>query len=116
MRRILAAMGSFHGERLDSACAGLHSSGEWTDGTYWVRMLAFAKQPNRTLANGALANVPQFLWHDEVLPFIHERFWTYRDEKSIHQQWDNDAKNLFRAMLKHGDDVAGFVSEVNVLE
>ena len=116
MRRMLSAVGPFQGERLDSACAGLYSSGEWTDGTYWVRMLAFGNQPNRTMAHGPLRAVPQFLWREEVLPFIHERFWSYRNEKRYNQQWDDDAKNLFRAMLKHGADVAGFVREVNVTE
>lgn len=116
MRRILAAVGPFAGDRLEQACSGLYGSGEWSDGACWVRMVAFGETRNRTLTMGPLSNVPQFLWREEVLPFIHKRFWSYQNEKRYHSQWDDDAKNLFRAMLKHGEDVDSFVKEVGIIE
>jgi len=116
MRRILAAVGLFEGERLEQASQGLYDAGEWSDETYRVRLLAFGGRRNRTLARARMPQVPQLLWRTDVLPFIHERFWAYRNEKRHHQQWDEDAKNLFRAMLKHGDNVEGFIQEVRVVE
>jgi hypothetical protein len=116
MRRILAAVGAFDEERLEQVCEGMYRAGEWTDGTYWVRLLAFGERRNRTLGHGALGQVPQFRWREDVLPFIHERFWSYRNEKWYHGQWDDDAKKLYRAMMRHGDDVAGFLGEIRVIE
>jgi len=116
MRRILAAVGAFSGERLEQVCEGIYRTGEWTDGTYWVRLVAFGERRTRTMAHSALGQVPQFRWREDVLPFIHERFWSYREEKWYHGQWDDDAKQLFRAMIRHGDDVGGFVGEIRVIE
>jgi hypothetical protein len=116
LQRILAALGVFEAKLLEHVCDGLYKSGEWTDGKYWVRLAAFAERHNRTLANGPWDGVPQFQWKEHVLPFIHERFWTYQNEKWYHGQWDDDAKALFRTMLVHGGDVAAFIEDVKVVE
>jgi len=116
MRRILAAVGPFAGDTLQQVCDALYATGEWSDGTYWVRLLAFGERSNRTLRAGALAYVPQFRWREDVLPFIHERFWSYQDEKRMHVQWDEDAKQLFRTMIQTGGDVDAFVGRVRIVE
>lgn len=114
--RILAAVGPFPSERLKQVSESLYSTGEWGDDKYWVRLVALGVRRNRQIANGRLAGVPQFQWREDVLPFIHHRFWTYRYEKRHHNQWDDDAKNLFSSVIRHGEDVAMFVRDVNVID
>jgi len=38
-------------------------------------------------------------WRDDVLPFVFERFNGQIEEKRLHEQWDDDARALFRAMI-----------------
>jgi hypothetical protein len=55
----------------------LYASGDWTEGNQRVRLVVVGRDPSSDLTK-AYPLVRQLLWNAEILPFIHERFWSYR--------------------------------------
>lgn len=93
--------------------AALYAKGQFRTGALWVRWVFFGRIFNGDL-QAEFPDVPQLLWADDVLPFVHERFNAYRLEKHAHQQWDDDAKGLFSTAIGTRNNLKAFLAEVHV--
>lgn len=113
MQKVLSAAGVVPAEQLDAVAASLYGTGRWTNGVISVRWVTFGSSHSRDLAR-QFPEVPQFTWVKDVLPFIYTRFCDYRAEKWMHDQWDGDAKGLFRTAI-YAESCEAFVQEVRVV-
>lgn len=113
LQRVLSAFGFFPPGQWEEVAASLYATGEWADADSQVRLVALGEKHNSDVRK-RLPQVPQLLWRQDVLPFIHERFWSYRAEKRMHPQWDSDAHRLFDAVLDHGGDIDAFLAAVEI--
>lgn len=113
LERVLSAVGVFAPAQVGEVAACLYGTGAWNSETCSVRLVVLGERNNQDLAK-RLPSVPQILWRTEVLPFIHERFWSYRAEKRMHPQWDPDAHALFNSVVAHGGDLNAFMAGVEI--
>lgn len=113
MQKALSAAGIVPPQDVDKVAAQLYASGQFRTDALWVRWLFFGRNFNSDLQT-EFPDVPQLLWANDVLPFIHERFNGYRLEKRAHNQWDDDAKGLFSVAVGTRDDVKAFLGQVTV--
>lgn len=113
LERVLSALGVFPAAQVAEVAAGLYGTGGWSSETCSVRLVVLGERSNLDLAR-RLPSVPQFLWRTDVLPFIHERFWSYRAEKRMHPQWDPDAHALFNSVADHWGDLNAFMANVEI--
>lgn len=113
LERVLHAGGFVAASEVTAVANNLYQTGDWTSDSLRVRLVAVGGAHNSGL-NRKYSKLHQLLWREDVLPFVHERFWSYRDEKRMHGQWENDARELFRAVLTTGGDLSAFISEVNI--
>lgn len=111
LERVLCAGGFVPLPEVPSVASRLYGEGQWVGTSLRVSLVAVGGEHNSGLER-AYPSVRQLLWHRDVLPFIHERFWSYRDEKRMHPQWDADAHQLFVAALQTGGDLNAFLAEV----
>lgn len=114
LERILSAAGFMAPAQLPAVAASLYERGFWSEEGVSVRLVTVGGEHNRDLAR-RYPTVEQLFWLDDVLPFIHERFWAYRNEKRMHPQWDADAHALFNTVMECGGDLAAFMAQVDTL-
>lgn len=114
MQKVLSAAGILSPDLIEGASTALYKDGHWSNGAIWLRWAAFGDSHNRDLGKRYPA-VPQLTWEEQVLPFIYSRFRDYTQEKRMHDQWDADAKGLFRAAINivSVDEFIGTVRVVN---
>lgn len=113
LQRVLRAGGFVEAGRVHEVAKSLYASGDWAEGSQRVRLVVVGRDHNKDLAQ-AYPLVRQLLWHVEVLPFIHERFWSYRNEKRMHPQWDPDIHEVFVAAQETGGNLAAFMAQVAI--
>lgn len=115
LQKVLAAGGFRPVEQVNDMAAALYRTGVWEDEALVIRIVCFGRRLNRAV-HRAFPQVPQFTWGEDVLPFIYRRFDEYKLEKQMHQQWDEDARELFAAAGQSpGTDGAGFIEAVEVI-
>lgn len=104
MQKLLCAGGFRPREQADEIAASLYRNGIWNDDAIVIRIVCFGDEHNAGVARSH-RHVPQLLWRTHVLPFIYERFESYRLEKQMHHQWDRDGKELFdlASQVNRGD-------------
>lgn len=113
LERILHAAGVHEASDVPTVAAALYATGVSTDAELRTRLVAVGATEDAGI-RARCADVPQLLWARDVLPFIHHRFWSYRNEKRMHNQWDADAHNLFNAVLQSRGDATAFIANVNI--
>ncbi len=97
VHRVLAAVGCFQQEQIDSAATALYRCGHYEEDSLRVRLIAIGRERVDDL--GALgdstryADVVQITWA-QILDFIWSRFDTYRRQKRQVDQWDMCGKKL----------------------
>jgi hypothetical protein len=96
MQKVLSAGGFTPIDQVEGVSAALYVHGIWQDESLVVQLLCFGDEHHRGLGQ-THPQVHQLLWKRDVLPFIYRRFHEYKLEKQMHQQWDEDAKALFKA-------------------
>jgi hypothetical protein len=115
IQKVLFAGGFRPAEQANAIAGQLYNTGVWEDGSLIIRIVCFGSRPNLGLRR-AFPDVPQLLWTDDVLPFIYKRFNQYKQEKRMHHQWDDDAKQLFAEAEKSpGNDGGQFFESVEVV-
>ena len=115
LQKVLFAGGFRPADQVDSIADALYKTGSWTDDSLAIRIVCFGRCHNRGLA-ARFPEVPQLLWSTDVLPFVYRRFDEYKLEKSMHHQWDDDAKELFAtAGNVPSGDLDAFVKMVEVV-
>lgn len=113
LQKVLCAGGFRPAAQADSIAESLYGTGVWRDNEMVIRIVCFGGRHS----NGVKRNfpdVPQLLWQQEVLPFIFQRFHEYHLEKRMHEQWEDDGKELFAAVRDAGD-AEGFSRAVEVV-
>lgn len=112
MQKVLSAAGILPPDLIEEASTALYQGGQWKNDVVWVRWAVFGESHNRGLSR-SYPGLPQLTWKEHVLPFVYSRFRDYSQEKRMHDQWDEDAKGLFRAALNI-DSVNEFVDAVEI--
>ncbi len=115
LERVLRAGGFVASAEVPEVAKSLYETGDWSSNSLRASLVAVGKTHNSGLQR-RYPLVRQLLWREDILPFIHERFWSYREEKRMHAQWDADARELFLAVLTTNGDRNAFISEVNIDE
>ena len=103
IHKILFAGGFFEAEHVEKVARELYAKGRWQDDRFDVRIVCFGDKHNSGIRRD-YPEVPQLLWHRDILPFIRQRFFTYRLEKRLHEQWDPDVKLLWKTCFDSTDE------------
>lgn len=111
MLRVLKAIGILQSCESEAAAKNLYEVGNFTNQRCRISLLCFGKERNSQVTEKYPA-VPQILW-SEVLPFIYERFKSYRNEKVSHQQWDANGHKLWNT-FEGSKDVSIFTNQFNL--
>lgn len=111
MPRVLRAIGNLQSREAEAAAKDLYDVGYYKNQRYRISLLCFGRDRNSQITE-KYPDVPQILWSD-ILPFIHERFKSYRNEKVSHQQWDADGHKLWDA-FEASRDVSLFANQFNL--
>ncbi len=115
LEKVLSAGGFRPVDQVEVMAEALYRTGVWQDEDLVIRIVCFGAQQNRTVRR-TFPEVRQFTWREDVLPFIYQRFDTYKLEKQMHHQWDKDARELFAAAGQSpGSDGSGFIESVEVV-
>lgn len=112
MQKILSATGFLPADEVEDAAIALYKHGSWSQESKSIVWAAFGSARNQTL-EASYPGAIQLTWNEQVLPFIYARFRDYAREKRMHDQWDADAKGLFRAALDI-NDIDGFITSVTI--
>jgi hypothetical protein len=110
MHRVLKAIGILQSREAETAAAKLYDSGRYENQRCRISLLCFGKNHNPQIAE-KYSMVPQILWSD-LIPFIYERFKSYRNQKVSHLQWDEDGHKLWDA-FEQSRDASIFASQFN---
>lgn len=95
------AIGALQSGESKDAAKKLYDMGYYSNQRYRISLLCFGRECNPKITEKYPA-VPQILW-DQILPFIYERFKTYRNEKVSHLQWDETGHKLWTAFEQSRD-------------
>ena len=114
LQKVLCAGGFRPPDQAPAIASALYETGCWRDEGLLVRLLCFGAKHNRNLAQSH-PDVPQLLWHVEVLPFIFKRFNDYHFEKRMHEQWGEDGKRLFLEGRNANGSQDAFLQAVQVI-
>lgn len=107
MQRVLYAIGAFPERRVPDVAQALYREGQYRDELFLVRLFAIGTRRNPELMPG----VVQLTW-DEILQFIHDRFYTYRDQKAHHPQWNITGSKLYQLVRRYEkEDFIAIVKE-----
>ena len=111
MLRVLKAIGILQSREAETAAKSLYEVGYYTNQRYRISLLCVGRERNAQITEKDPV-VPQLLWID-ILPFIYERFKSYRNEKVSHQQWDADGHKLWNA-FEESRDASIFANQFNL--
>ena len=92
MQRVLFAVGAFTKTEIDEVADSVYSTNYYEDERFVLRLFAVGARLNDSLREKTV----QITWDKDILPFIHHRFFTYRDYKQNHHQWDYVGRCLFK--------------------
>lgn len=106
IERILGLVGPFPQVEVGVAAEAIYERGWYADAQHKVSLLAFGSRTNVDLERD-LPEVPQITWA-RVAAFVHERFYIFKNQKRLHDQWPDGGKALWRIFLRHADDLDGF--------
>lgn len=106
MQRVLHAIGAF--DDVEPVAKALYAQNRFEDSRTRVRLFALGSYVNPDLR---LA-VVQLTW-DDVLRFIYQRFYVYRDIKAQHEQWDDLGKLLYDEMMSSRGNEDRFVTTLS---
>jgi hypothetical protein len=96
MHKVLRAIGAFPRQEVDRIAEDLYSQGYFASSDYYLTLFCIGERKNTEIAE-RYKEVPQAIW-DDIKAFVYERFREYRYQKSWHDPWDIDAKNLWDCM------------------
>lgn len=113
LQKVLCAGGFRPPDQVDAIAGTLYETGVWTDNEMAIRIVCFGARHNNGVKQ-KFPDVPQLLWHQDVLPFIFRRFHEYHLEKRMHEQWEVDGKELFIA-ARDAEDINAFLGSVEVV-
>lgn len=100
MHRVLYAIGAFDKkEYVPKVAQSLYDKGKFIDDQFRVRIFAIGDRKNSDLKISAV----QLIW-DDILLFIHRRFYKYQMQKAHHNQWDMIGQQLFRDAINNTAD------------
>lgn len=111
MHKVLRAVGAFPKDEVEKIAEELYASGYFEDKDYYISLFCVGARKNDAVLE-RFPKVPQLVWED-ILGFIYQRFRLYRDEKSWHDPWDLDAKNLWNCMAESKDQDQ-FVNKIEI--
>lgn len=115
VQRVLAAIGCFEIEHLDTIAMAIYETGLFEDSSrkLRIRLVALGGQSNGDLAR-KMPKVLQIIWPD-ILRFIGERLYVFRSIKVDNQQWDEQIKLIQQIMLHnrngHEFNAEGFIND-----
>lgn len=113
LQKVLCAGGFRPPDQVDAISGTLYETGVWTDNEMAIRIVCFGARHNNGVKQ-KFPDVPQLLWHQDVLPFIFQRFHEYHLEKRMHEQWEVDGKELFTT-ARDAEDINAFLGSVEVI-
>jgi hypothetical protein len=96
VHRVLAAIGCLPSTDIPEVADSIYKQGVALVGQTRIRLVAIGRDPNPELSDRYNA-VLQLTW-DDVLGFIWDRFYRYRQQKRQVDQWDDCGRRL-RAMV-----------------
>jgi len=99
LQRVLRATGVFPDSDIQGAAAAVYREGIFFSESYHLTLACVGDYPDSEIAQ-KYKDIPQILW-DRVLEFIHGRFWTYKNQKISHGQWDQVGKDLWDYAMRH---------------
>lgn len=113
LQKVLCAGGFRPPDQVDAIAGTLYETGLWTDNEMAIRIVCLGARHNNGVKQ-KFPDVPQLLWHQDVLPFIFRRFHEYHLEKRMHEQWEVDGKELFTT-ARDAEDINAFLGSVEVV-
>lgn len=113
LQKVLCAGGFRPPDQVEAVAASLYKTGVWRDHEMVIRIVCFGGRHSNDVKRN-FPEVPQLLWEQEVLPFIFQRFHEYHLEKRMHEQWEDDGKQLFAA-VQDASDAQRFLRAVEVV-
>lgn len=107
VHRVLAAIGCLRPDRIEAAAADIYRAGFHRSDTLRIRLVALGRDRSEDLAR-EYPEVTQLLWA-EMLAFIWDRFYRYRQQKTQVDQWDAEGRRIKRLADKHHRSCGDFV-------
>jgi len=98
MQQVISSIGSFEPEKVEVVSKELYNNRWYEDEDFVVSLCCIGKKKNRDIRE-RFPKVPQLAW-DEVLDFIHKRFWLFQEQKRSHGQWYETGKKLWNCAME----------------
>lgn len=93
LERVLSLIGAFQPNDNPRIAQAVRENGCYVDDRYRVSLLLIGSRTNEAL-RGRMPEVPQVTWR-QIAGFIFQRFYRYRRQKLLHDQWDETGHRIW---------------------